>query len=64
MSENHPSKPIRKAGPTTGELVLDRGLALASAGSDGCDPPQALRKPASPLRLLYALYGGGHRKSR
>ena len=28
MSENHPSKPIRKAGPTTGELVLDRGLAL------------------------------------
>ena len=53
MSENHPSKPIRKAGPTTGELVLD-----------GCDPPQALRKPASPLRLLYALYGGGHRKSR
>ena len=27
MSENHPSKPIRKAGPTTGELVLDRGLA-------------------------------------
>ena len=72
MSENHPSKPIRKAGPTTGELVLDRGLAscdkyvsfCTSAGSDGCDPPQALRKPASPLRLLYALYGGGHRKSR
>ena len=28
MSENHPSKPIRKVGPTTGELVLDRGLAL------------------------------------
>ena len=28
MSENHPSKPIRKAGPTPGELVLDRGLAL------------------------------------
>lgn len=60
MSENHPSKPTRKAGPITGELVLERGLA--SAGSDGCDPPQALRKPASPLRLLYALYGGGHRK--
>ncbi len=28
MSENHPSKPIRKAGATTGELVLERGLAL------------------------------------
>lgn len=48
MSENHPSKPIRKAGPTTGELVLDRGLALASAGSDGCDPPQALRSLPPP----------------
>ena len=54
MSENHPSKPIRKAGPTTGELVLDRGLALHLL--DQMD--------ASPLRLLYALYGGGHRKSR
>ena len=28
MSENHPSKPTRKAGPITGELVLERGLAL------------------------------------
>ena len=28
MNENHPSKPIRKTGPTTGEPVLERGLAL------------------------------------
>lgn len=64
MSENHPSKPIRKAGPTTGELVLDRGLALHLL-----DQMDVIRRKHSgslppPLRLLYALYGGGHRKSR
>lgn len=64
MSENHPSKPIRKAGPTTGELVLDRGLALHLLDQMDVIRRKHSGKPASPLRLLYALYGGGHRKSR
>ena len=72
MSENHPSKPIRKAGPTTGELVLDRGLALhlldqmdviRRKHSEACLPPATIicalwrRSSQEPLIMKAVMNG-------